>query len=138
MNVDLFLDKLEKVKTIRKGEFKALCPVHPDKTPSLGIRVLEGERIVMHCFGCGANGLDVCETLGIDPSELFPPTTKSYKREKPIFPASMVLDILANEATVLECAAYDIVNKIPISEQGYKRLMLARARIVKAIEVSIA
>ena len=138
MNIDIFLDKLEKVKTMGGGKYNACCPVHTEKTPSLGIRLLEGERIIMHCFGCGANGIDVCKALGIDPSELFPPTTKSYKREKPIFPASMVLDILANEATVLECAAYDIVNKIPISASGYKRLMLARARIVKAIEVSRA
>ena len=38
----------------RKGrQLYALCPFHPEKTPSW---TMNPERRVFHCFGCGASG----------------------------------------------------------------------------------
>ena len=49
--VELF----EGVTTVRKvrGTFKALCPFHTEKTPSLSIDPARG---LYHCFGCGVGG----------------------------------------------------------------------------------
>ena len=49
--VELF----EGVTTVRKvrGAFKALCPFHTEKTPSLSIDPARG---LYHCFGCGVGG----------------------------------------------------------------------------------
>ena len=49
--VELF----EGVTTVRKvrGTFKALCPFHSEKTPSLSIDPVRG---LYHCFGCGVGG----------------------------------------------------------------------------------
>ncbi|WP_420612972.1 DNA primase [Candidatus Spongiisocius sp.] len=49
--VELF----EGVTTVRKvrGSFKALCPFHTEKTPSLSIDPARG---LYHCFGCGVGG----------------------------------------------------------------------------------
>ncbi len=40
------------VKTIGNS-YKAVCPFHPDKNPSL---VISPEKNLWHCFGCGAGG----------------------------------------------------------------------------------
>ncbi len=51
------------------GGWKYRCPVHDDTTPSLIVHLRRqvGEwRVVAHCKGCGANGVAVCEALGLD------------------------------------------------------------------------
>ena len=62
--VELF----EGVTTVRKvrGTFKALCPFHTEKTPSVSI---DPGRGLYHCFGCGVGGdvfTFVQETQGTD------------------------------------------------------------------------
>ncbi len=65
--VELF----EGVTTVRKrrGAFKALCPFHAEKTPSLSIDPARG---LYHCFGCGVGGdvfTFVQETQGLEFAE---------------------------------------------------------------------
>jgi len=55
-----------------KNQYKALCPCHNEKTPSLGIKELPDGKVIMHCFGCGASGIDVAHALGLNASDLFP------------------------------------------------------------------
>ena len=62
--VELF----EGVTTVRKlrGTFKALCPFHTEKTPSMSIDPARG---LYHCFGCGVGGdvfTFVQETQGLE------------------------------------------------------------------------
>lgn len=68
-NVDKILNLLEH-KPVGKGRWKALCPVHNEKTPSLHITE-KGDKILMHCFGCGANGAEVISALGLELGHLF-------------------------------------------------------------------
>lgn len=65
--VELF----ESVTTVRKlrGTFKALCPFHTEKTPSMSIDPARG---LYHCFGCGVGGdvfTFVQETQGLEFTE---------------------------------------------------------------------
>jgi putative DNA primase/helicase len=65
------LTRLQGVR--REGhQWKALCPAHPDKNPSLAIRE-EGGKILLYCFaGCSlrsvlnAAGIEDCELFGED------------------------------------------------------------------------
>jgi DNA primase len=41
------------LKPAGRGEFKALCPFHNEKTPSFTV---SSDKQFFHCFGCGAHG----------------------------------------------------------------------------------
>lgn len=68
--LDEILDKLHKVKAAGKNSWKACCPVHNDRSPSMYVRDA-GDTILMHCFSCQANGLDVVKALGLPVKALF-------------------------------------------------------------------
>lgn len=53
------------------SSYRASCPIHgEDKDPSLSLTEREG-KVLIHCFACGATGLDVVEELGLKPGVLF-------------------------------------------------------------------
>lgn len=64
MNISDVLQKLDGVK--RAGDqWKALCPVHRERTPSLTVKVGADGKVLTHCFGCGASHDAVMEALGL-------------------------------------------------------------------------
>jgi len=65
------VDILEYVSRFSKitkagSRYKACCPIHGEKTPSMSI---DHERKKFHCFGCGARGdvSDLIKAMGEDP-----------------------------------------------------------------------
>lgn len=64
------LDRLSAVKDNGSGAYKALCPAHEDRTPSLSIAEGEDGRILIKCFaGCPTEA--VVERLGLTMRDLF-------------------------------------------------------------------
>ncbi len=63
------LQRLDKVKQ-HGDQYYACCPVHDDKSPSMGITEKEG-KVLIHCFSCGATGQEVMEAIGLPVSALF-------------------------------------------------------------------
>src|SRR5690606_37511242 len=54
------------------GEWKACCPAHDDRTPSLSISEGENGKVLLHCFA-GCDVADVVAAMGLATSDLFPP-----------------------------------------------------------------
>lgn len=53
------------------SSYRASCPIHgEDKDPSLSLTEKDG-KVLIHCFACGASGLDVVQELGLKPGVLF-------------------------------------------------------------------
>lgn len=127
MNIDKFLMQLDRVKSTGHNKWLACCPAHNDKTPSLAIRMID-HRLLFHCFGCGANGIEICQALDIDPSELF--ADKISKRERVPFPADHILAALAKEATIISNAA---ANMGKLSQADIERVEVARNRIIEGL-----
>ncbi len=137
MTVQFLLSKLEKVKSRGTHQWMACCPVHGDKTPSLSIKDDDG-KVLIHCFGCGAGGVDVAAALGVDLSELFPPSddydaSKHKHGDRVYFDAKKVLEALAFEATVVYFAAKE-AQKGALNPDDMARLGKAVSNINAALE----
>lgn len=67
--IDVVLGRLDGVA--RSGNsFKALCPVHGDKTPSLSVKEGDDGRVLLHCFsGCRIE--EIIAAVGLNMSDLF-------------------------------------------------------------------
>lgn len=54
-------------------DFKALCPVHEDREASLHVTYVPGPdgRVLLRCFGCGADYRDIAAALGLEVTDLF-------------------------------------------------------------------
>lgn len=105
-----FISRLSKVKRTGQGKFIAACPCHNDKSPSLGITEKPDGVILINCFGCGASGLDVCQTLDIDPVNLFPSSNnpKYEKQYRSGFSAWQVLYALKSDLIRLLIISSDL------------------------------
>src|SRR5437899_1004654 len=70
----------------RGRSYFARCCCHDEKTASLEISEGKDGTILCHCFGCGANGKQVCAALGIEVKELFPPKEPPNRKKRDAAP----------------------------------------------------
>lgn len=122
-NLNAILSGLVKVKQTGNGKYIACCPVHSDKSPSLGITEKSDGIILMRCFGCGAGALEVCNSLGIDPANLFPPTdnVRYEKKVRGGFSAWQLLNVLRTDLIRLLVIANDLkkLNALPNDDRDF-------------------
>lgn len=71
MNIDVLLNRLDKVKPCGDAKWKACCPAHEDRTPSLVLTELRDGRILLHCFA-GCDPSEIMAAVGLRLSDLFP------------------------------------------------------------------
>lgn len=140
--VEKMLGMLTKVKG-RNGSWTACCPAHNDKGPSLAIKETENGRVLLHCFA-GCETLHVVQALGMDMTDLFPPTSRrdyssssgdySGEGKKTTFYASDLMRIIAFEALVVSICAYDMSQGKKLSEVDRERMKVSQQRIEEAIK----
>lgn len=65
------LGRLDKVKQTAADKWKACCPAHDDKSPSLSICELADGRVLIHCWA-GCQTRDVMAAIGLEMRDLFP------------------------------------------------------------------
>jgi len=118
------LAALDRVRSTGTDKWVALCPCHDEKTPSLNISIASNGNVMIYCFGCGANGLEVYRTLGLNLDELF----GGKKLESNYIPQEIrTSHDLETVVTILhQC---DLDNKKPISLIDRRRNRLAIARL---------
>jgi len=131
MSAGTLLAALQKVRQTGHGRWIAACPAHEDKTASLSIRELDGEKTLIHCFaGCSVH--EVVQAAGIELSDLFPPRQHHGKPERNPFPASDALRCLSFEGMVIAASGRQILTGI-WSESEQSRLVDAVSRISAAM-----
>ena len=76
MIADKLLICLDKVREGRNAnEWIACCPAHNDRIPSLTITEIE-DRVLIKCWS-GCSAYEICESVGLNISDLFPERTAS-------------------------------------------------------------
>lgn len=75
MNIDDFLNRLERVRQLPDGQFFASCPTpahkHGDRSAGLKIKGTGDGKIILHCFS-GCHYEAITDAMGLTLSDLFP------------------------------------------------------------------
>lgn len=90
--LDKVLSCLDKVKPAGAGKWKACCPAHDDKNPSLAITETSDGTVLLKCWaGCTAKS--IVSAIGLELRDLFPgekkprrgPSKAAIEHERMIF-----------------------------------------------------
>lgn len=81
MTVDSILNALPKTRPAGERKWRAPCPVHQGKDFNMMLSERSDGSVGVHCFVCGATGIEVVEALGLPVKELFAEDT-SYQPPK--------------------------------------------------------
>ena len=123
MTIDNILRKLDKVKKSHRG-YKACCPVHNDKNPSMTVTETDDGKVLIHCFSCGARGTDVVEALGLPTSELF-----SGDFNGTYDPKRKLMKTELEDRMVVSIYEQDKQSGKYLTHSDYKRYRLAKVRL---------
>ena len=127
---------LDGYKETGAGRGVARCPgpnhENGDRIPSLSIRLVDGDRWLLHCFSGGCEALDIVHALGLELSDLFEGEHKPQVPRRSRVPASDALAALDHECMVVGLIAADVVEHKAIDEGTWKRLALAVSKISAA------
>lgn len=127
-SIESLLARLQKVKRTGTSKWMARCPSHSDRTASLALSELPGDRILLHCFAeCDVG--EILDAIGLTVNDLFLSRMPDAKPEARPFPATDVLRAVAMEAQVIAIAAADIVRGVVLDAKTKDRVFLATQRI---------
>lgn len=126
MSIDNLLNRLEKVRKTGTDKWLACCPAHADKSPSLGIKLID-DKILIHCFG-GCDVSSIVSAIGLTLADLMPPKPQGYDRTKtraPRFNRSEMFDRLVHESIILSLAIRQLLNGKGLSDADLQSVIKA-------------
>ena len=74
---DRILPLLEEIRSVGAGKWKARCPAHADRSPSLSLKQTE-DRILIRCWA-GCSSSEIVAALGLVLSDLFDDHGKDFR-----------------------------------------------------------
>jgi hypothetical protein len=80
--VDKVLAALERVKPAGRGKWKARCPAHDDRNPSLSISEGDNGAALIHCFA-GCEPAAIVGAIGLELADLMPPKESNSRGSGP-------------------------------------------------------
>jgi hypothetical protein len=135
--IDNLLSRIPTAKAIGRDRWKARCPAHQDKTPSLYLRSTDDGRVLMHCFG-GCEALDVLGALGLEMTDLFPERLPSDyqppRRERLGVTGMDIVRVLRHELWALQIVASDFSNGVN-NQETIERAFRISQRILTALDI---
>jgi hypothetical protein len=133
--LNTLLSRLERVQPIGNNRYKALCPAHDDRSPSLAIED-KSDMLLLHCFS-GCETTDVLGAIGLTFADIMPDKAMgNFKKVKKPFYAMDVLGIIKFEATLVYIYASEMAKGLKLTSTDKERLLLATSRINHGYEVA--
>ncbi len=131
--IELILSRLEKVSSNNGGgRYKALCPAHADRSPSLSICEGDDGRVLLHCFsGCSAEA--IVSSIKLMLTDLF--CVDNVTKRSPLAPGVSRRELrtaIEFEKTILFIAKTDETKGRCLSINDSQRTQLALQRIAKS------
>lgn len=120
--IDVVLQRLDKVKAAGAGKWKACCPAHEDRDPSLSIREADDGKVLLHCWA-GCLTADVLAAIGLTVRDLFSGQGERFIHRGPSKAARQL------EATVISIAVEQLRQGKPLSDEDRERFELAKRRL---------
>lgn len=142
--IDLLLPRLNRVKATSGDSWLASCPgpLHEngDKHPSLSIKQTADGTVLMHCYA-GCQTSEVLSAIGLTVGDLFPASNKpqaplNSRQRKRYGQALAALRALELETMIICVAAERVLAGDPIDREEMNRTLIARERILNALEVA--
>ena len=135
--IDVLLNRLEGVKETSAGRYKARCPAHDDKSPSLSVTEKDG-KVLIHCYaGCAA--VEIVEAVDLSLSDLFDKLFYHLGKPVPIrqrYDYRALLKAALTESQVILMAGNQIAEGRPLSAVDKRRLCQAIERVESFAEVA--
>ena len=131
--IERLLSRLDGVKQVGPDKWRARCPAHDDKRPSLDIKEARDGVVLLICrTGCETQS--VLDAVCLQFSDLYPETNKHRIRPikyplKPRVNPRELLAILDHESLVVSIIGADFLEHHEIDEPTWVRLAQAVARI---------
>ena len=90
--LDKVLNRLDKVKSAGANKWKACCPAHDDKNPSLAISETSDGVVLLKCWA-GCTTKEIVSAIGLELRDLFPgekqtrrgPSKAAIEHERMVF-----------------------------------------------------
>lgn len=129
--IDMALARLDGVTHAGKS-YKALCPAHGDKTPSLSVKECDDGRVLLHCFaGCGIG--EIVAAMGMRMVDLFIcGASKQYVCKIPGVSAQELRAAMDHERLILFIVKADQRAGRAVSQSDLDRNKIALNRIAMA------
>lgn len=132
--IDTLLSRIPGAKSIGGSRWKACCPAHKEKTPSLYITGTDDGRVLIHCFG-GCDALSVVSAVGLEMSALFPERLPDgLPRRRMGLSAVDVLRVMRHELQALQIIADAFADGVATKEHTDRAKRLSQ-RILTALDV---
>lgn len=134
MNVDNILTHFQKVRKFnnKTNAWVALCPAHPDKTPSLAIK-MEGDKPLFHCFA-GCTFEEILSAAGLSHEDLMGERPDHYQSHHPRLDPYKLLDAMAMDSLRVGLIASRMANGATLAEDEKEALVAISGAFQRAVE----
>ena len=123
------LIRLKGVRSIKAGEWKALCPAHPDKSPSLSITQENDRRVLIHCHA-ECEPLAVLNSVGLEFRDLYEkPLGHHFQPIRQDWHLRQALAALAFDAAIIVIGTNDVAAGKRLSDKDVTQMAKSAGRI---------